>query len=120
MAREKPEFELKRLRTELYKTLQEEVFGGLTLTEREEYNRKSGRIHELETEIQASAVAEKSSASAKTEQQLQWNKEPETDTPQGQAHLPYRSREKDVTGGSTDSRRQRGSANKAPEEKGDE
>jgi hypothetical protein len=38
-----------------------------------EYNRKSERTHELESEIQASAVAEKSSRSAKAEQQLQWN-----------------------------------------------
>jgi hypothetical protein len=73
MAREKHEFELKRLRAEQNKTRQDEVFGGLSPAEQAEYNRKSERIHELESEIQASAVAEKSSGSAKAEQQLQWN-----------------------------------------------
>jgi hypothetical protein len=35
----------------------------------------------------------------------QWNKESETDTPQAEAHQPYRNREKDTTS-STDLRRQ--------------
>jgi hypothetical protein len=65
MAREKHEFELKRLRTEQSKTRQDEVFGGLSPAELAEYNRKSERIHELESEIHASAVAEKKSRSAK-------------------------------------------------------
>ena len=95
MAREKHESELKRLRTEQSKTRQDEVFGGLSPAELAEYNRKSERIHELESEIQASAVAEEISRSAKAEQQRQWNKEPETDTPRAEAHQPYRSREKD-------------------------
>jgi hypothetical protein len=97
MAREKPESELKRLRAEQNKTRQDEVFGGLSPAERAEYEEKSERIHELEREVLASAVAEKSSRSAKAEQQLQWNKEPETDTPQAVAHQPYRSREKGST-----------------------
>jgi len=90
MAKEKSECELKRLRTEQNKTRQDEVFGGLSPAERAEYEGKSERIHELESEIQASAVAEKSSQSAKAERKRQWNKEPE-------AHQPYRSREKDST-----------------------
>ena len=120
MAREKPESELKRLRTEQNQTRRDEVFGGLSPAERAAYDRKSKRIYELESEIQASDIAEKSSGSAKAEQRLQWNKEPETDTPQGEAHQPYRSREQRSTGSSTDSRRQRGTAKKTPEEKGGE
>jgi hypothetical protein len=83
MAKEKPQSELTRLRTEQEKTRRDEVFGGLTPAERAEYKRKSERIYELESEIQASAVAEKSSQFAKAEQKRQWNKESETDTPQG-------------------------------------
>jgi hypothetical protein len=49
---EKRESELKRLRAEQYKTLQDEVFGGLSPAEQAEYNRKSERIHELESKIQ--------------------------------------------------------------------
>jgi hypothetical protein len=120
MAKEKPESELKRLRKEQNKTLQDEVFGGLSPAERSEYDRKTKRINELESERQASAVAERSSESAKAEQRLQWNKEPETDTPQGEAHQSYRSREKDSTDRSTDSIRQRGRVKIAPEEKGGE
>jgi hypothetical protein len=119
MAKEKPQSELTRLRTEQEKTRRDEVFGGLTPEERAEYKRKSERIYELESEIQANAVAEKSSQFAKAEQKRQWNKESETDTPQGEAHQPYRSREKDSTDGSTDSRSQ-GEPKKAPEEKGGE
>jgi hypothetical protein len=62
MAMEKPEAELKRLRIEQYKTLRDEVFGGLTLAEQAEYNRKSDQIHELEREIQASALRSSQSA----------------------------------------------------------
>ena len=42
-----------------------------------------------------SAIAERSSGTAQIEQQRQWNKEPETDTPQAEAQQPYRSREKE-------------------------
>jgi hypothetical protein len=120
MAKEKPESELKRLRTEQNQTRRDEVFGGLSPAERAAYDRKSKRIYELESQIHASAVAKKSPRSAQAEQRLQWNKEPETDTPQGEAHQPYRSREQGSTGSSTDSRRQRAKANKTPEEKGGE
>jgi hypothetical protein len=65
MAEKKRQSELKRLRAEQYKTLQDEVYGGLSRSEQAEYNRKSDRIHELEREIQASVVAKKSSRSAK-------------------------------------------------------
>jgi hypothetical protein len=58
MATEKRESELKRLRREQSKTRYDEVYGGLSPAEQAEYNRKSDRIHELEGEIQASAIAE--------------------------------------------------------------
>ena len=57
MAKEKPESELKRLRVEQKKAQQDEVFGGLSLSERKEYDRRTKRINQLEIEIQASAVA---------------------------------------------------------------
>lgn len=120
MAKEKADSEWKRLRKEQEKTRRDEVFGGLTAVERAEYDRKSDRIRELESEIQASAVAAKSSGFAKAEQRVQWNKEPETDTRQAEAHQPYRSREKDSTGSSADSRKQRRKAKDAPDEKGGE
>ncbi len=120
MAKEKPESELKRLRKEQNQTRRDEVFGGLSPAERDAYDRKSERIYELESQIHASAVAKKSPRSAQAEQRLQWTKEPETDTPQDEAHQPYRSREKGSTGSSTESRRQRAKPRKTPEEKGGE
>ena len=48
MAKEKPESELKRLRTEQDMTRQDEVFGGLSAAEQAAYNGKSERIHELD------------------------------------------------------------------------
>jgi hypothetical protein len=95
MPKEEPEFELNRLRTELDKALQDEIFGGLSPEELSEYNRKAERIHEL-LEIHMSAIVERSSEVAKAEQKRHWSKDPETDTPQVEAHQPYRSREKDL------------------------
>jgi hypothetical protein len=76
--------------------------GGLSPSELAEYNRKSECIRELAGEIHMGAIFEKSSGAAQIEQQRQWNKDPETDTPQAEAHQPYRSREKDSTDSSTD------------------
>ena len=73
MLEEKPQFELIRLRKEQNKARQDEVFGGLSPAERAEYNGKAERIHELESDFQASAVAKKSLQSAKAEQNRQWN-----------------------------------------------
>ncbi len=120
MAKEKPDSELKRLRKDQDKARQDEVFGGLSPAERAEYEGKAERIHALESEIQASVVGKKSSQSAKAEQKRQWNKKSETDTPQAEAHQPYRSREKDSTDRATDPRRQRAKPKKALEEKGGE
>jgi hypothetical protein len=52
MVEEKPQSELQRLRKDQSKARQDEVFGGLSLAERAEYNAKAERIHELESEIQ--------------------------------------------------------------------
>ena len=102
MAKEKPEFELNRLRTELRKARQDEIFGGLSPAELSEYNRKAKRIHELLGEVHMSAIAERSSGAAQIEQQRRWNEDPETNTPQAEAHRPYRSREKESEGSSID------------------
>jgi hypothetical protein len=73
MVEEEPQFELLRLRKEQNKARHDEVFGGLSPAERAAYNRKSERIHELQGDFQASAVAKKSLQSAKAEQSRQWN-----------------------------------------------
>jgi hypothetical protein len=121
MVREKPEVELEQLLKEQQKARRDEVFGGLSPAERAEYEGRAARILELESVIQASAVSKKkTSLSAKAEQARQWNKEPEADTPQAEAHQPYRSREKGSTDCSSDSRRQRAKPKKIAEEKGGE
>jgi hypothetical protein len=117
MAQEKPESELAQLRKEQDKTRQDEVFGGLSSTERAAYNRKAERIHVLEGTIQARAVAKKSSQSAKAKQKSQWRKKSGTDTPQAEAHQPYRSREKDSAGSSTDSTKKRRKAKNESDKK---
>jgi hypothetical protein len=43
--------EIVRLRKEQAKTRQDEVFGGLSAAEREAYERKQERIHELESRL---------------------------------------------------------------------
>jgi hypothetical protein len=71
MAKENRAVELMQLRNEVKKTRLDEVFGGLTVTERTEYDRKIQRINELEIEESRSAVAEKKS-SASLEERGQW------------------------------------------------
>lgn len=95
--KENPESELTRLRKEQRKTLQDEVFGGLSPAETAAYNARADRIHALENEIQSSAAA--------ADRRRQSNKNAETDTPQSEAHQPYRSREKDSANAFTDSLR---------------
>lgn len=120
MVRENLESELKRLRKEQNKTLEDEVFGGLSPDERVEFNRKTKRINELEIELTASALAKKTSQSSKAEQTRQWNKESETDTPQADAHQPYRSREKDSADAANDSTKRRGKRKNEPDQKSSE
>ena len=73
MVQKTSQSELTRLRKEQNKARQNEVFGGLSPAERAEYNEKAERIHELESEIQASAVAKNSWQSAKAKQSRHWN-----------------------------------------------
>ena len=120
MAKEKPEFELKRLRTETLKIMQKEVYGGLSSEERAQYDGKCERIHELVKEIQVSAAAQMNSESATREQQHQWDKTAETDTSQLKGRQTYRSREKDSTGRSHRFESTARKKEKAPEENGDE
>ena len=118
MAQEKPESELARLREEQRKTRQDEVFGGLSLAERARYNGKAERIHVLESTIQAQEVAQKSSQSAKATQRRHWKSDSET--PQAEAHQPYRSREKDSAHASRDTTKKRGKVKNESDEKGSE
>jgi hypothetical protein len=120
MPKEDPKSELKRLRKERDRTWRDEIFGGLSLAERAECDRKSKRIQELEIELQARAVDKKSSEAATAAQRLQWNKRPETDTPQGEPHQPYRRREKGSASRSTGSSKQPGKTQRRREEKGGE
>jgi hypothetical protein len=120
MPHESFQAELARLLKEQDKTRQDEVFGGLSSAERAEYDGKTRRINQLAIELTASAVAKKSSQSVKAEQRRQWSKKSETDTPQVEAHQPYRSREKDSTDNFTDSRRHRRKVKQVPKEEGGE
>jgi hypothetical protein len=99
--------ELLRLFEEQSNALENEVFGGMSLLERKEYDRRTKRINELEIECAANEAAKKSSQSAKAEQKRQWSKQSETDTPQAEAHQPCRNREKDSKVASGVSRRKR-------------
>lgn len=90
MVNDKQQSELTLLRSQQRKTLQDEVFGGLSNAERSEYDRRAQRIHALELEIRAAALSE-------VELRRQWDKDSETDTPRRDARQPYRSRENDST-----------------------
>lgn len=119
MEQETPECELTRLRKEQNKARHDELFGGFSVEERFEYEARAKRIPALESKTQARMAAEKSARSAKAKQQFQWNKESETDTPQAEAHQPYRSREKGSTG-DTDSETRQGKHKKSSREQDDE
>jgi hypothetical protein len=90
MEKEALQSELARLRKMQHDAEQLEVFVGMTNAERAEYNARAKRINELEMERLAKAAK----AEKRGEQERQWNKPAETDTPQDEARQPYRSREK--------------------------
>ena len=73
MVQKTSQSELTRLRKDQNKARQDEIFGGLSPEERAEYNGKAEQIHKLESEIQASTVAEKRLQFAKSEESNQWN-----------------------------------------------
>ena len=55
MAEKNPQSELTRLRNQQLETRENEVFGGLSQAERAEYDTRTKRIHELDTQLQADA-----------------------------------------------------------------
>jgi hypothetical protein len=96
---EEPQSEVTRLREAQTLARQHEVYGGFSPSERIEYDERAKRIKELDAQLEAIAVADTAGA----EQRRDWNKLSETDTPQGEARQPYRSREKDSTTAFADS-----------------
>ena len=103
---ENPQSELKRLCREQLKTLQDEIYGGLSASERAEYNRKANRIHQLQIELQAATASDLIDL-IEAERRREWNKTAETDTPQSSARQPYRSRENESADASTGSKTDR-------------
>jgi hypothetical protein len=95
---ESPHSELTQLLKAQRKARENEIYGGLSKQERDEYNERAERIHELDTQLQLIADTEGDVA----EQKREWNKESETDTPRSEARQPYGSREEDSTNAFTD------------------
>jgi hypothetical protein len=104
MANQKLHSELTRLRREQSKAREAEVFGGFSRAERGEYEARANRIHDVEIELDHTKPAERDSSSdmRAAGQKREWDKTSETDTPQSNAHQPYRSREKDSANAFTD------------------
>ncbi|MGA9511033.1 MAG: hypothetical protein WBV55_20595 [Candidatus Sulfotelmatobacter sp.] len=92
MDRETPRAEVLRLLREQRKTRQDEIFGGLSVSERTEYDKKANRISELELLLETASL---SLFSEPASNNGAWDKISETDTPQFLARQPYRDREKD-------------------------
>ena len=98
--------ELTRLRKQQAKARQDEIFGGLSRAERAEYDARANRIRDVETELELhTRPAEPGSSSDRlaAAQRREWEKKSATDTPQSEAHQPYRSREKDSANAFTNS-----------------
>jgi hypothetical protein len=93
MDRETPRAEVLRLLKELRKTRQDEIFGGLSLSERADYDKKANRISELELLLKSTSLSLFSEPTP--DNSGAWDKMSETDTPQSLARQPYRDREKD-------------------------
>ena len=89
MEDETPHSELIQLLKAQNRARQNEVFGGLSKQERDEYDCRGMRIHELDAQLDTIAAADTVAA----EQRREWNKESETDTPRGESRQPYRTRE---------------------------
>lgn len=92
MDRETPQVEVLRLLRELHKIRQDEIFGGLSLSERHEYDRKADRISELELLLETTSLSVFSEpAPGKSDA---WDKMPETEAPQFLDRGRSRDREK--------------------------
>jgi hypothetical protein len=124
MVHEKPEFELARLRKEQFESLQDELYGCLSLAARAEYERKVERIQVLQGMVQTAALAEGSLQlvrAGQAEQRRQWNKDSEPDTAQSEARQCYRGRETDSANAFRESEEKRGVAkNKADKQDGEQ
>jgi hypothetical protein len=101
MDRETPRAEVLRLLKELRKTRQDEIFGGLSLSERADYDKKANRISELELLLKSTSLSLFSELAP--DNSGAWDKMSETDTPQPLARQPYRDREKDSRNSRSDS-----------------
>jgi hypothetical protein len=99
LADEHPKSELARLHKQQYKTQRDQVYGGLSQAERAEYDRTTKRIDKLKKQLETIASSEE----AQAEQGCEWNKKPETDTPQSEGRQPYRTREQDPPNAFNDS-----------------
>ena len=95
------EEKLKWLLAQQSKARSDEVFGGLTQSERAAYDARSNRIYDLESEILRARQIDFDAA----EQRRDWNKRSEPDTPQNEARQPYRSREHDSSKAFTNSQK---------------
>ncbi|MGB8581748.1 MAG: hypothetical protein WCD47_13065 [Candidatus Sulfotelmatobacter sp.] len=93
MDRETPRAEVLRLLKELRKTRHDEIFGGLSLSERADYDKKSNRISELELLLETTSLSLFSGPDP--DNSRAWDKMSETDAPQFLARQPYRDWEKD-------------------------
>jgi hypothetical protein len=101
MDRETPRAELLRLLKELRKTRQDEIFGGLSLSERADYDKKANRISELELLLDITSLSLFSEPDL--DNRGAWDKISETETAQSLARQPYRDREKDSRGSQAES-----------------
>jgi hypothetical protein len=86
MDRETPQVEVLRLLRELHKILQDEIFGGLSLAERADYDRKANRISELELLLETISLSFFSEPNSNNSGA--WDKISETGTPHSLARLP--------------------------------
>jgi hypothetical protein len=100
MSKDKKE-ELARLLEQQSKARRDEVFGGLTHSERAAYEARRNRIHVLENEVLEARQIDSDAAN----QRREWNKQSEADTPQNDARQPYRSREQDSSKAFADSQK---------------
>jgi hypothetical protein len=93
MKRETPRAEVLRLLRELRQIRHNEIFGGLSGSERAEYDRKVSRISELELRSGTAYLSLFSEDDLNNKSG--WEKNWETDSPQTLTRQPHRHREKE-------------------------
>jgi uncharacterized protein YdaT len=102
VSNEKLQAELTRLRKLQSDARYNEIFGGFSKLERNEYEERQKRIYILQAHLEEGAVAEQP-MTAGANQRREWNRRSETDIPQAEARQQYHSREKDSSKAFTDS-----------------